>query len=58
MIEYLRKMDMFRGFVFPHRLRVLHNGTIELFDSPSEAKALIERLKKRPVETDSVESVT
>lgn len=55
-IEYFLARGMFRGFAYPHRLRVLHKGNIELFDNPSEAKALINKLERRLTETDSAES--
>lgn len=47
-IAYLREKDMFRGFAYPHRLRVFHNGKIELFDNPSEAKTFIDNLNMQP----------
>lgn len=52
-IEYLREKNMFRGFAYPDRLRILHKGIIELVDTPLEAKAYIDKLNTRHVETDS-----
>lgn len=52
MIDHLREKDMFRGFAYPHRLRVLHKGKIEIFDSPPEVKTFIDNLSSKPSDID------
>ena len=43
-IEVLKPKNMFRGFAHPHRLRVLHGGTITLYDTSEDVAAFIEKL--------------
>ncbi|KAL2104351.1 hypothetical protein ACEWY4_001219 [Coilia grayii] len=47
-IDYLREKGMFRGFAYPHRLRVFHKGKIELFDNPLEVRSFIDNLGMQP----------
>lgn len=51
-IRYFREKEMFRGFAYPHRLRILHKGTIELFDNPPDAKAYIDKLNQHAKSDD------
>ncbi len=44
-IKVLIQKGMFRGCAYPHRLRVLHENKITLFDDQLEAEAFIESLR-------------
>lgn len=55
-IEYFLGKGMFRGFAYPYRLRVLHQGAVKLFDSPVDAKALINKLERQQADADSAET--
>ena len=44
-IKILIQKGIFRGFAYPHRLRVFHDNNIILFNEPKEAELFIEELK-------------
>lgn len=46
-IKQLIAKGIFRGFVYPYRLRILHRGSIVLFDNPKEAQAFVNNLEER-----------
>lgn len=41
----LARMNKYRGFAYPARLRCLHEGRIHLFDTPESAAAFLDTLK-------------
>ncbi|KAK7919249.1 hypothetical protein WMY93_010533 [Mugilogobius chulae] len=49
--EYFIREGMFRGFAYPHRLRILHRGSIVFLDNPGDAKVFIKKLEERQAES-------
>ncbi|KAJ0062222.1 hypothetical protein NL108_018606 [Boleophthalmus pectinirostris] len=54
-IEYLIREGKFRGFAYPHRLRVWHRGSVVLFDNPRDAQDFIKKLEDKQVDAQQTE---
>ncbi|KAI4803138.1 hypothetical protein KUCAC02_006694 [Chaenocephalus aceratus] len=44
LIKLFLEKGMFRGFAYPHRLRILHKEKIVLFEDPKEADTFVKQL--------------
>ena len=44
-IKIFSERGMFRGFAYPHRLRILHKNSIVLFEDPKQAEVFAKQLE-------------